>query len=533
MKIKPPKRAGSLGRRALIAASVIVIAGCTQDSDRVSESPPNAVPFEISCGTDTQSGFADAVTLLHSFEYVETSKRFETLIDQEPSCAMAYWGAAMSIWHPLWAPPSQAYLAQGADYLTQTDALEKSAKEIVLIDALKEFFSSTDLTSHRTRARAYSEAMAQANADFPDDHEIEIFHALGLLGAADPLDKSYVNQYKAGGLLKALKEQHPTHPGILHYIIHSYDYPGLAKLALEEAKKYAQTAKDSAHAQHMPSHIFTRLGLWELSLTSNHDATRSAAEYTKSANLPGHYDDGLHGIDYLMYAMLQTARDEEAKALLVTLGDIKKTDTENFKVAFAYAAAPARYVLERRAWDEASELVLLRPDFLWQDFGWAESIHHFARGIGAARSGQLDKAKVELAKINALRDGLPDTIMLYFAIEAQVQSDVVKSWILLAEGQTERALRLASQAADLEDSVDKSPVTPGEVLPARELYADMLFETGGHEEALDHYRTVLATSPNRLNALLGAAKSSALTGDAEASTAYEEIIAEQTRFGNR
>ena len=234
-----------------------------------------------------------------------------------------------------------------------------------------------------------------------------------------------------------------------------------------------------------------------------------------------------------MYAMLQTARDEEAKALLVTLGDIKKTDTENFKVAFAYAAAPARYVLERRAWDEASELVLLRPDFLWQDFGWAESIHHFARGIGAARSGQLDKAKVELAKINALRDGLPDTTMLYFAIEAQVQSDVVKSWILLAGGQTERALRLASQAADLEDSVDKHPVTPGEVLPARELYADMLFETGGHEEALDHYRTVLATSPNRLNALLGAAKSSALIGDAEASTAYEEIIAEQTRFGNR
>ncbi len=538
MKILTFKQRCSIIRNMLLAVSAVVLASCTPKSDTPetddrAEATANTVPFDISCSAGVRSYFSEAITLLHSFEYVETSKRFDALIEQEPSCAMAYWGAAMSIWHPLWAPPSQAHLQRGAQYLAQTDSLHKSTKETALIDALKLFFSSTDLTTNKIRARAYAQAMEQISADSLEDHEIEIFYALSLLGAADPRDKSYVNQHKSGGLLKELKKQHPLHPGVLHYIIHSYDYPGLAELALEEAKVYAQSAKNSAHAQHMPSHIFTRLGLWEMSISSNHDSTKSAADYTKTAKLPGHYDEGLHSIDYLMYAMLQTARDDEAQALLSRLGDIKKTDTENFKVAFTYAATPARYVLERRAWGEASDLTLLRPDFLWENFGWAESIHRFARGIGAARSSQLGKAKTELARIIELQEGLSDTIMPYLAIEVQVQSDAVKSWIALAEGETEEALRLAALAADLEDSVDKHPVTPGEVLPARELYADMLFETGNATQALTQYRIVLTGSPNRLNALLGAAKSAAKIGEDEASQQYEKIIAEQTRFGNR
>lgn len=241
-------------------------------------------------------------------------------------------------------------MQQGAQYLAQTEGLEKSAKEAALIDALKLFFSSTDLATNKNRARAFSDAMGSLNSDYPNDYEIEAFYVLSLLGAADPRDKSYLNQHKAGSLLKALKEAHPLHPGILHYTIHAYDFPGLADLALEEAKVYAQSAGDSAHAQHMPSHIFTRLGLWELSLSSNHDSIRSAADYTRHAKLPGHYDEGLHSIDYLMYAMLQTARYDEAAALLEQLGGIKKTDTENFKVAFTYAASPARYVWHAMYW---------------------------------------------------------------------------------------------------------------------------------------------------------------------------------------
>ena len=314
----------------------------------------------------------------------------------------------------------------------------------------------------------------------------------------------------------------------MHYLIHSYDYPGLAHLALKSAETYAAAAPDSAHAQHMPSHIFTRLGLWEQSLSSNHDSTRSAAEYTERSHLPGHYDEGLHSMDYLMYAMLQTARDDEAKQLLVKLGNIGRTDTENFKVAYTYASSPARYVLERREWEEASRLAFIRTDFQWQDFGWAQSIHYFARGIGATRSGQIDNARKELATIVQLQEKMSDTTLPYWKEEVQVQIEAVNSWILLAEGRQDEALLLAAIAANREDAVDKHPVTPGEVLPARELYADMLFATGDHEKSLEQYRVVLTGSPNRLNALLGAARAASGMDDVVTAESYMAVVREQT-----
>ncbi|MGI9307700.1 MAG: tetratricopeptide repeat protein, partial [Gammaproteobacteria bacterium] len=322
-------------------------------------------------------------------------------------------------------------------------------------------------------------------------------------------------------------------PGVLHYLIHSYDYPGLAHLALESAKIYANAAPDSAHAQHMPSHIFTRLGLWDRSLASNHDSTRSAAEYTVQAHLPGHYDEGLHSMDYLMYAMMQTARDDEANTLLDTLHGIGKTDTENFKVAFTYASSPARYALERRQWEEASNLELKPAEFLWDDFPWARSIHHFARGIGAARSGQLKRARDELAIIENLRADIPDSTHAYFREEVQVHVDAVTSWILLAEGKSDQALQYAAAAADLEDAVDKHPVTPGEVIPARELYADMLFESGNYAMSLQQYRAVMSGSPNRLNALLGAGNAASRTGDDELAEQFFAQAREQTAAGDR
>jgi hypothetical protein len=238
-------------------------------------------------------------------------------------------------------------------------------------------------------------------------------------------------------------------------------------------------------------------------------------------------------MDYLMYAMLQTARDDDARDLLVRLGNIEKTDTENFKVAYAYAASPARYALERRKWHEASQLQLLREDFAWKDFGWAQSIHHFARGIGAARSGQPAKARQEVATIRKLQGELPATALPYWREEAQVHIDAVMSWILLAEGTREEALNRASAAADREDSVDKNPVTPGEIVPARELYADMLFETKNYAKSLEQYKVVLTGSPNRLNALLGAAAAAAQLNDAKLAEQFHGIAREQTRSGNR
>ncbi len=491
------------------------------------------VLFENSCTADVQAEFARAVTLLHSFEYPETRKLFGEIIDKEPNCAMAYWGAAMSIWHPLWAPPSQADLEEGAAVLERAEGLPTTPRESAYIDAIRAFFSSTDTTTHRERARDFELHMAELYAANLNDPEAALFYALALLATADPHDKSYAQQFKSAGLLNWVLSSQPRHPGALHYLIHSYDYPGLAHLALDAAKIYAEAAPDSAHAQHMPSHIFTRLGLWDRSLSSNHDSTRSAAEYTERAHLPGHYDEGLHSMDYLMYAMLQTARDDEAHELLVKLGKIKRTDTENFKVAYTYAASPARYALERREWEDASRLEMVRSDFAWQDFGWARSIHHFARGIGAARSGQLDRARRELAAIEALQRELPATTLPYWREEVQIHVDAVRSWILLAEGNESAALDLAAAAADREDAVDKHPVTPGEVLPARELYADMLLETGHDERALEQYQVVLKGSPNRLNALLGAASAAARLGDVALAEQYYATVRDQTRAGNR
>ncbi len=490
------------------------------------------VQFDNSCSDTVRDDFNNAVTLLHSFEYVETTRLFGEISEKDPNCAMSRWGSAMSIWHPLWAPPSEADLQAGAQILAETEGLDVTPREAAYIEALKAFFSSTDRSTHIERAQAYEALMHDVYINNLDDPESTVFYSLALLAAGDPRDKSYARQYKSAGLLNWVRSSQPTHPGVLHYLIHSYDYPSLAHLALDSALIYADAAPDSAHAQHMPSHIFTRLGLWDRSLSSNHDSTQSAIEYTARAHLPGHYDEGLHSIDYLMYAMLQTARDDEARDLLDQLADITKTDTENFKVAYTYAASPARYVLERREWEEAAELELIRQNFEWSEFPWAVSIHHFARGIGAIRSGGEDQARDELTTIRKLQSELSATAIPYWREEMQVQVDALMSWIALRRGDEVAALTLASAAADREDAVDKHPVTPGEVLPARELYADMLFETGKFAESLAQYQVVLEGSPNRLNAMLGAARAADKAGEPALAEQIGGIVAMQTSHGN-
>jgi len=519
-------------RKSVLTCWLVLAVVTSPQATTAEELMPYQVRFENSCSPDVQVKFNHAITLLHSFEYPETTRMFGEIIEQDPDCAMARWGAAMSIWHPLWAPPSKDDLEAGAHILATVDDLQATPRETAYIDALKAFFSSNDRSTHMIRARAYEERMGGVYSENLDDPEAAVFNALALLATQDPHDKSYAHQFKSAGLLNWVRTSQPGHPGVMHYLIHSYDFPGLAHLALDVAETYANAAPDSAHAQHMPSHIFTRLGLWDLSLSSNHDSTRSAAEYTERAHLPGHYDEGLHSMDYLMYAMLQTARDNEAKELLLQLGSITKTDTENFKVAYTYAASPARYVLERREWEEARDLQPVREDFAWDDFGWAQSIHFFARGIGAARSGQPEVARQELATIKALQDALPETTLPYWKEEVQVHVDSVTSWILLAEGHETKALELAAIAADREDAVDKHPVTPGEVLPARELYADMLLDTGNYANALIQYDSVLKSSPNRLNAMIGASNAASKSGDAVLAEQYNAVIRQQSLSGN-
>ena len=525
---------GCLDRHSFCITTWLIFSAALFPAASVLGQPQSTqVYFSNSCSQEVQPTFSDAMTNLHSFEYPETGRIFTEIIREDPDCAMAYWGMAMSLWHPLWAPPSKADLQEGAGQLSMTDDLYKTSREAEYIDALKAFYASDDITTHRDRTLAYESRMSAVYESHLDDPEAAVFYSLALLASADPHDKTYANQFKSAGLLNWVQKSQPTHPGGLHYLIHSYDYPGLAHLALKEANLYADTAPNSAHAQHMPSHIFTRLGFWDQSILSNHDSTKSAVDYTKRAHLHGHYDEGLHSIDYLMYALLQTARDDEAQELLIQLADIKRTNTENFKVAYTYAAAPARYALERREWQQASEIKLIRKDLPWEDFGWALSIHHFARGLGAARSGQNLVARQELEIIKQLQVALPPTTLPYWREEVQVQIDALQSWILLAEGNEERALELASGAADREDAVDKHPVTPGEVLPARELYADMLFETAHYQPALEQYRVVLKQAPNRLNALIGAGAAATQLKEKEIAANYYASVRSQTRLGNR
>ena len=521
------------GRSALVVGSVLLMLNYFSVVAQAAETESILVQFRNSCSEVVQEDFSNAITLLHSFEYPETTRIFGEIIEKDPDCAMARWGAAMSIWHPLWAPPSSEELERGATILAGTDNLRATDREAAYIDAAKAFFSSNDTNTHLDRARMFEAKMGELYANHLDDPEAALVYALALLATADPRDKTYAHQFKSAGLLNWVRDSNPTHPGVLHYLIHSYDFPGLAHLALESAKTYASAAPDSAHAQHMPSHIFTRLGLWKRSINSNHDSTRSAAEYTVRAHLSGHYDEGLHGMDYLMYAMLQTARDKEASQLLVKLHNIGKTNTENFKVAYSYAASPARYVLERRQWLEASELTLLPAEFEWKEFPWAQTIHYFARGIGAVRSNQLEQARRELQMIKTLQAGLAEATHPYWREEVMVQVEMLGAWIMFVDGEVDEALRLAQVAADREDGVDKNPVTPGEVLPARELYADMLFESSQYERSLEQYRTVLTGSPNRLNALLGAASAASQSGDTKLAEKYLAKAREQTKSGNR
>lgn len=492
---------------------------------------PHRVVFETTCDKAVQTAFHAAVTQLHSFEYPEAERQFRRVAVSDPACAMAQWGIAMSLWHPLWAPPTSEERAEARLALTRAAALPASPRERQYMAALKQYYADSDATEQERRI-AYRAGMAELHASFPGDAEAGVFYALSLLATASPQDKTYALQRQAAALLESLRESQPRHPGVLHYIIHSYDYPGLAERALTAAETYAASAPDSAHAQHMPSHIFTRLGMWDASLSSNKDSTASAAAYTRRAGLPGHYDEGLHSIDYLMYALLQTARDDEALQLLRHLRTIDRTHPDNFKVAFTYAAAPARYALERYDWHLASNLELGFEQFRWGDFPWALSIHHFARGLGAARSEQAAAAHLELAAIRELQRQLVPSTQTYLREEVQVHIDMLAAWLAQLDGDAERALQLAGAAADREDAVDKHPVTPGEVLPARELYAELLLINNRPVAALAAYQQVLASSPNRFNAHLGAARAALAADQRELAADHYRALRSQASAGN-
>lgn len=479
------------------------------------------VDFEMSCDNNVKTDFNLAIELLHSFEYDESEKVFAKIIDEAPECAMAYWGVAMCSYHPLWEPPSEADLKKGEEAITIAKSItKKSEKESAYINAIAAYYNDWEKTNPLARSINFEKAMEQLHNTYPQDKEAAIFYALALNASAKPTDKTYANQKKAGDILNALYVEEPNHPGIIHYIIHTYDYPAIATLALPAARRYAAVAPSSAHALHMPSHIFTRLGLWDECIKSNKESVAAAQCYAESAGIKGHWDEELHGLDYIAYAYLQKGDDDSAQQQLQYLSTIKEVYPMNFKVAYASAAIPARIALETKNWDVAANLQLPQTNISWNKFPWQEAIIHFARLLGAVNSQKIDAAKTELLKLNVLHDTLLQQKDAYKANQVAIQIKTGEAWITLAQGKNAEALQLMKTAADMEDNTTKHPVTPGEALPARELYADMLLQLNQNEDALHEYEAVLEKSPNRFNSLYYAGVTAGRVGDDNKKSSY-------------
>ena len=479
-----------------------------------------SVSFETSC-TASAADFNMGMALLHSFEYDEAEKVFAKIIGQNPGCAMAYWGIAMSNFHPLWAPPSEAELKKGAKALAIARGIAQTSKrEQDYINALSLFYSDWDKTDHHTRCMRFETAMEKLHTVYPDDKEAAILYALSLTAAADPTDKTLANQRKAGDILNALYQQEPNHPGIVHYIIHTYDYPELASLALPAARKYAAVAPSSAHALHMPSHIFTRLGLWGECIHSNLISVASAKCYAEAAGIKGHWDEELHGMDYLVYAYLQKGDNKQAKEQWDYLNTFKVVYPVNFKVAYAFAAIPSRYVLENRLWEQAAGLQSAPAFLAWKDYPWQEAIIHFTRLMGDAHTGRIDSAKTELQALNQIYTTLLQQKDGYKANQVLIQIKTSAAWIALKEGKTAQALDTMMRAADMEDGTEKHPVTPCEVMPARELLGDMLLQVNQPGKALEAYEADLKRHPNRFNGLYNAGLAARQSGNKEKARNY-------------
>ena len=479
--------------------------------------------FPTSCKEETKADFNLAVELLHSFEYDDAEKAFAKVIDKDPSCAMAYWGIAMSNFHPLWTPPSEAELKKGLKAVQVAQSLDKTKREETYIDAISAFYSDWDKKDHLTRCLQFEKGMEKVYNYYPDDMEAAIFYALSLNAAADPADKTFAKQKRAGEILNLIYKSQPNHPGIIHYIIHTYDYPELAQFGLEAARRYATVAPSSAHALHMPSHIFTRLGLWDECIQSNIASVESAKCYAQTLGIKGHWDEELHGLDYLVYGYLQKRDKDSAKQFLDYLGTIKSVSPTNFKVAYAFAAIPARYYLENKMWAEAVR-ISLADNIPWKNFPWQEAIVHFAKLLGAVHTKQIPLAKQELSELNKLHQKLIDVKDAYKANQVAIQMKTGEAWIALAEGKNEDAVTSMRVAADMEDKTEKHPVTPCEVLPADELLGDMYTQLEKPKEALEAYEQNLKQRPNRFHSLFGATLAARRSGNLDKSNFYHEQL---------
>ena len=488
------------------------------------------VEFPITCEAMARVAFDRGLALLHSFGYEEARGLFLDAVRIDPACGMAQWGVAMTYYHPLWAPPNEQELAAGrAAALAGERAGAKSDRERRYIAAIGAYYAQGEGRDPRARAGAYCTAMEQLASDFPEDAEAQIFVALALLGTAPAGDRTFAQQKQAAAILNGLLKTHPKHPGIHHYTIHAFDYPALASLALPAARSYAKTAPASPHALHMPSHIFTRLGLWDECIASNLESS-AAGKRVAARGHPGAASfDALHAMDYLEYAYLQQGKDTDARKFVDEVRRADRFDEPNFAAAYALVAIPARYALERRDWRAAATLPFPTVKMPWHEFVYVRGVTDFANAIGASRTNDLPRARQALASLSATEAQLakrPPAGPYDWAGQVASMRLAAAGWIAAGEGRADEAVRLLTEAAEREEAVGKHPVTPGAILPAREQLGDLLLELKRPADALAAYERSLADAPKRFNTLAGAARAADAAGQrVTARKYYEELVA--------
>ncbi len=482
------------------------------------------VDFAISCEAEAHEQFETGLALLHHMMYGQAKEHFSSAAQADESCAMAHWGIAMTQLRPLWAPPTDEEFDRGRSAVAQARRLGvPTEREQHYIEAIAAYYETANGASHAKGVQAWEQAQKNVHEAFSDDVDAGAFYALSHLATAPPDDDTYEHQRRAGALLEEVHEDAPEHPGGFHYLIHAYDNPTLADQAVEVARGYDKLAPDVPHALHMPSHIFVRLGIWDDVIEWNIRSAEAALRHSPDEFTSLHH---VHALDYTVYAYLQRGQDEKATDALSEILEVEKYQPHPAS-AYGIAAAQARIPLERRQWEEAAQLPLRVHDtFPWDNFPEHEAITYWARGLGAAKSGALDAAREAVETLEDLHEKTVEKGADYWATLVEGRATTVSAWIAFAEDDQDRALQLMREAADLEDSVDKHPITPSEVLPARELLGDMLLALDRPSDALEAYRTVLEISPNRFNSLYGAGRAAATAGQTDVAKEYYGTLTE-------
>ena len=532
-------KADQLLKNISLTLFVLLISACSkhvsepEPNELSAKSGPNAagkVHFPVSCSIQAQSRFDEGLALMHHMMYVQAEKTFEAIAKKEPDCAMAHWGIAMTQFHPLWpGATGEAALKKGSAAVEKANLLSPpTVREQAYVDAAVAFYQNWDSTDHAARIALWENAQKEIHKNYPDDYEGAVLYALSHLATAPKGDDTYAHQKESGALLEKLNREKPDHPGVLHYTIHAYDNPVLASRGLSAAYAYDKIAPDVPHALHMPTHIFVRLGKWLEVIELNGRSARAALNFPADGLISHHYP---HALDYKIYGYLQIGADANAEEVLKEI-NANQNYQKSFVSGYALAAIPARYYLENREWAKAAELNVGKPSsFPWNKFPEIEAMSYYARGLGAARNGDRAGAEKALAKLDELHERTVNESQTYWASQVQIQRNTVAAWIDYLEGDKKQALALMREAADQEDSVDKHPVTPGPIVPAREQLADMLMESGKPAEAMAEYERVLEISPNRFNSLYGAGYAAELAGNENRAKFYYYTLVQTTQKG--